>query len=183
MHGCSKRPDLAQMFTKNSVEWSWASIVLARSSQLPLLRGPKVPEELSTCPDLAAAGQVDRLVSTFEMTETSAPADISDPAKTSDLSMSLAWSDLEQQHAIGVQHVADITHARAEGLRPTGSRAPTLRYSVKTLAAVDRRYLPVHGRGMGRNGNRARDGDPMTCSAPTANGRSPGSTEPACCGS
>ena len=45
---------------------SWASIVVTRPSQPVPSHHPKLPNELSTCPDRGIAGQVDMLVATFK---------------------------------------------------------------------------------------------------------------------
>jgi hypothetical protein len=55
---------MAEITTDNETGWSWANVVLTKSSRSSSQL--KLPRNLSTCPDRSATGQVDRLVPKFK---------------------------------------------------------------------------------------------------------------------
>jgi hypothetical protein len=59
------------MRTVTGAEWSWANVVLMKSSRS--LPEAKVSRNLSTCPDNSMAGQVDRLFPTFRSSPAAVP--------------------------------------------------------------------------------------------------------------
>ena len=105
---------MAEMKTTSRAEWSWASIVLTKSSRSVAPSQPKLPTNLSTCPDRSTAGQVDRLVSTFKSSPVATADDVLDFSNSSHSGAGPCYSDSGEDRTGIVRRDAPIMREWAE---------------------------------------------------------------------
>lgn len=105
---------MAEMSSNSGAEWSWARIVLTKSSRAPASPLFKLPTDLFTCPDRSIAGQVDMWVSNFRTSRTAGPNDLLDIANSRGSSMGSFFGDSEEDRTGITRHKAAISREWAE---------------------------------------------------------------------